>query len=155
MTRPNLIWEDVDPDPEVVEASTLDTLYQVLTFALPPISEKRVTMTYYHPPHLAPFMFTGFSIWDWRRSDCQDLVDFVLQDVWGLSKAAPVQWLASGLPAQRPRRTPRSPSRGIPRPRLLRQGCRARPRKTRLAQDGRAAVCPREGAPGRPPRARW
>lgn len=87
LTRPNLVWEDGEPDPEIFrEESTLDTLYQVITFALPPIPERRVTMTYYHPLHQPPFMFTGFGIWDYTRSDCQALVDFVLQDAWGLTR---------------------------------------------------------------------
>jgi hypothetical protein len=35
-------------------------------------------------------MFSGFDIWSFTRSDCQALVDFVLQDVWGLGRSAPV-----------------------------------------------------------------
>jgi hypothetical protein len=90
LTKPNLVWEDYDPDPEVVDLqSALDTLYQVVTFALPPTPERRVTMTYFHPPHQAPMMFTGFSIWDYTRADCAALVDFVLQDTWGLTRDAP------------------------------------------------------------------
>ena len=46
-------------------------------------------MTYYHGHDNAPFVYTGFEPWDWTRADCQGLVDFVLGDIWKLSKSAP------------------------------------------------------------------
>jgi len=113
LSRPNLIWEDVDPDPDVYrEESTLDTLYEVVSFALPATSEHRVVMTWYHPIHQPPFMFTGFSNWDFVRQDCQDLVDYVLRDVWGLPKQVPPQPRAAvAVPA-----TERGAGRGALKP---------------------------------------
>lgn len=43
-------------------------------------------MVYCHGRENEPFVFTGFSLWHWSRSECQQLVDFVLQDIWGMSK---------------------------------------------------------------------
>ena len=44
-------------------------------------------MTYYHGQENAPLVFSGTSIWDFRRQDCLALVDFVLGRLWGLSKS--------------------------------------------------------------------
>jgi hypothetical protein len=46
-------------------------------------------MTFYHGRDNTPFVYTGVEPWDWTREDCQGLVDFVLGDVWKLTKAAP------------------------------------------------------------------
>jgi hypothetical protein len=90
LSAPNRVIDDVDPDPDVLnEQSTLDTLYRVITFALPPTSFQRICMTYYHPPDSAPLVFTGFTLWDYKRVDCAALVDFVLGDLWGLARVAP------------------------------------------------------------------
>jgi hypothetical protein len=45
-----------------------------------------VVMTYYHGLENAPLVFSGMSIWDFRRQDCVGLVDFVLGRLWGLPK---------------------------------------------------------------------
>ena len=42
-------------------------------------------MTVYHGHDFArPFIFTGFAPWNFRRSECKALFDFVLQRMWGL-----------------------------------------------------------------------
>jgi hypothetical protein len=88
MSLANFVLEDTDPDPDVLrEESVLDTLYRVITFALPPQTADRVVMTYLHSPFVTPLLFTGFSIWDFTRADCQAMVDFVLQDIWGISRS--------------------------------------------------------------------
>jgi len=43
-------------------------------------------MTYYHGGEANQFVFTGFAPWNYARQDCIALVDFVLQDIWGLSR---------------------------------------------------------------------
>jgi hypothetical protein len=91
LSFPNFVLEDLNPDPDLVnEQSVLDTLYRVITFALPATNVQRVTMTYYHGVLSAPLVFTGFSLWDFTRADCQGLVDFVLQDIWRLARTEPV-----------------------------------------------------------------
>lgn len=66
--------------------SRLDSLYRVVTFSLPPSSFERVTMTHHDRTIGGPVTFSGFAIWDFARDDGRALVDYVLQDLWGLSK---------------------------------------------------------------------
>jgi hypothetical protein len=47
-------------------------------------------MTYYHGNTAHQFVFSGFSIWSYARQDCMGLVDFVLQDLWGLQRDASI-----------------------------------------------------------------
>jgi len=103
MSLQNFVLEDLDPNPDVIdEQSVLDSLYWVRSFQLPavPLSFRRVTMTYYHGPLSSPLVFTGFAPWDYVRADAQSLVDFVLQDIWGLTRTAPVAPRAVALPAR-------------------------------------------------------
>jgi hypothetical protein len=44
------------------------------------------TMTYYHGLEANRFVFSGFAPWDFHRDDAIALTDFVLQDIWGLSR---------------------------------------------------------------------
>ncbi len=90
----NSILEDVDPDPAVSrEIAVLDTLYQatgvVLLTNLPNGTlVPAPTMTYYHGGQSRQFVFSGFAPWIYARQDCIALVDFVLQDLWGLTRQA-------------------------------------------------------------------
>lgn len=91
MTAPNFIIEDVDQDPDVVrELSTLDTLYALEAVAgnLHPQGETfpRPIMTYYHGLDSSPMVFSGFNIWNFARPDVIQLVDFVLQNIWGMTR---------------------------------------------------------------------
>jgi hypothetical protein len=43
-------------------------------------------MTYYHGSQANQFVFSGFAPWSYARQDCLQLVDFVLQDLWGLHR---------------------------------------------------------------------
>lgn len=109
----NFVLEDLNPDPDLLnEQSVLDTLYRIVTFSLPPTTAQRVAMTYYHGPVGTPFVFTGFSIWDFTRADCQTLVDWVLQDVWGLTPN-PVP-AAARVPAPAPAQTVQPVRRAAP-----------------------------------------
>jgi hypothetical protein len=58
-------------------------------------------MTYYHGSQSAPMVFSGFPIWYFQRQQCQNLTDFVLQDIWGLPRQASVAQIS----AQRPTAT--------------------------------------------------
>ena len=78
------VREDYGPDADhPLEYSTLDTLY--LTLGSPSLPNCP-NMTYYHGRECQPFIFSGFNIWYWKRQQCIDLVDWVLQDVWGLTR---------------------------------------------------------------------
>jgi hypothetical protein len=44
------------------------------------------TMTYYHGSQARQFVFSGFAPWSFAREDCIALVDFVLQDLWGMTR---------------------------------------------------------------------
>lgn len=83
----NSILEDVDPSPEVTaERSVLDTLYYSQAVVL--LRNNPPTMTYYHGNEANQFVFSGFSLWNYARQDCMGLIDFVLQDIWGLTRNA-------------------------------------------------------------------
>ncbi len=81
---------EANPD-ATIEVSKLDSLYLVYGRSYPKQMNQsyngegvNVMMTYYHGQDNAPLVFTGMAIWDFRRTDCQSLVDFVLGRLWGL-----------------------------------------------------------------------
>src|SRR5262249_52538426 len=64
----------------VPDGSVLDTLLGSQIQLYP-------TMTIYHGHDFnQPFVFTGFAPWAFQRAQCEQLFDFVLQNVWGLTK---------------------------------------------------------------------
>ncbi len=101
LSETNVIVEDVDLDPDATRLlSTLDTLYEASGAALP--GQHLPIMTYYHGAQPRQMLFSGFSPWLFTRDDGQRLVDFVLQDIWGLAKAQAAsrgQGSATRLPA--------------------------------------------------------
>jgi len=93
----NNVIQDIDPDPDVEnEQSTLDTLYRVKASTLvdqqddPALRPRFVVMTYHHgpPPASASIVHSGFPLWFFRRTQTQQLVDYVLQTIWNIPKAA-------------------------------------------------------------------
>jgi hypothetical protein len=87
----NFIIEDVDPDPLTEHnVSVLDTLYMASGIVLRTDSHIAPTMTYYHGRTAHQFVFSGFAIWSYARQDCMGLVDFVLQNLWGLQRDASI-----------------------------------------------------------------
>jgi hypothetical protein len=92
--RSTFIREDYNDDPDQVsEYSTLDTLYLVrggTALVNSPV------MTYYHGRDNQPMVFSGFNFWYWRRTQCIQLVDWVLQSVWGLPRDPGAPRTASG-----------------------------------------------------------
>ena len=94
--------EDMDDDPSAVRLeATLDSLYEVSHPNFP--APRGIAMTYYHGREHAPFVFTGLPLWAWTITDAQGLVDFVLQDLWGLTRSGPSVNRAStsGVPTRR------------------------------------------------------
>ncbi len=87
---PNEVYEDMNPSAvaETLESS-LDTLMDLRgsNLANTGATYEPVTMTWYHGVNSPNFVFSGFPVWAWRRSDVQMLFDFVLQQIWGLSKS--------------------------------------------------------------------
>jgi hypothetical protein len=103
LSQPNEIVEDLDhlprdPVPHPVPRpegpySTLDSLYKATATSLQPdtgsAAVQSVVMTYYHSgADNPPFVLTGFNLWSFRRSDSVALVDFVLQQLWGMARGA-------------------------------------------------------------------
>jgi hypothetical protein len=80
---PTFIREDYDDTEAEDEYSTLDTLY--ISRGGSALLNSPV-MTYYHGRDGQPMVFSGFNFWYWRRSQCIELVDWVLQSVWGLPR---------------------------------------------------------------------
>lgn len=92
LSKENFIIEDVDPSPLVEDQrAVLDTLYELSGGGLVTTSngQRAAAMTYYHGVNSPRFVATGFDLWSWSRQDVQALTDFVLQDIWGLTKSAP------------------------------------------------------------------
>jgi hypothetical protein len=75
LSLPNIVTED--------GVSTLDTLYETQGGEA---GSGKPVMTVYHGTEAPLFVFSGFPIWYFQRSQTIDLVDFVLQRVWGLSR---------------------------------------------------------------------
>jgi hypothetical protein len=75
------------PRDTIIQMSTLDTLYYATGSSLPDARTNpyNVVMSYYHGP-AAPqgVVFTGFSLWAYRRANLQALVDFVMNRMWGI-----------------------------------------------------------------------
>jgi hypothetical protein len=90
LLQPNLILEDMNPaaDAESLQAA-LDTLMSAHTSNLVGggTGYEPAVMTWYHGVQTPEFVFSGFPVWSWRRADCQQLVDFVLQQIWHMSKS--------------------------------------------------------------------
>jgi len=121
LSAPNPILEDQDPAAPEDFQSTLDTLYRATGAALPadqinpPRPQVWPVMTYYrgttagYTPAIPdagfrgvenpPLILTGFNIWNFRRSQCKALVDFVLQRMWGIQPTQPVASPARGVRA--------------------------------------------------------
>jgi hypothetical protein len=84
LSKSNEIVEGAAGDPARNHPiSTLDTLYETQGGA---IGSGWPIMTLYHGGENSMFVFSGFPIWYFQRSQTIDLVDFVLQRVWGLSR---------------------------------------------------------------------
>jgi len=83
ITKPNNIIEDVEIDPDSVRlAPVLDTLYTVAAGG----GTGMPIMTYYHGSADPPFLFSGFPLWFFRRSQAIQLGDWVLQSLWRMPR---------------------------------------------------------------------
>jgi len=82
LTAANHVTEPDPRDPNT-EVAVLDTLYKVFGPGLP--TSENPIMTYYRPSGPGHVLFTGFDIWNYQRGQLGSLVDFVLQDLWGIA----------------------------------------------------------------------
>jgi hypothetical protein len=106
----NRIIENISDNPDRPnEVSTLDTLYEATGGPLERDETKHyAVMTYYEGPSVPQgFIFTGFDTWTFKRTQCQAVVDFVMQRMWGLSRQGGATQVASGRAVQ-----PRTPATG-------------------------------------------
>jgi hypothetical protein len=95
ISGPVRLVEDLDPDPLQEDLqSTLDTLYTVTGGIL----TSAVAMTVYHGNENGRVITTGFNLWSFRSSQLRQLVDVVLQGVWGMSRH-PVAPTRAGAPS--------------------------------------------------------
>ncbi|HEY6867049.1 MAG TPA: hypothetical protein VI792_07325 [Candidatus Eisenbacteria bacterium] len=107
LAKPNSIVEDVSTDPSVsLEQSTLDTLYTT--------TSGQPLMTLYHGRDNAPFVFSGFPLWYFSRPQAIQLADWVLQNLWHLTRD-PVTRGPQALAGPAPP-VPAAPARMAPRP---------------------------------------
>lgn len=120
MTDDNFVIEDFDPSPLVEnQRSSLDTLMELAggVLATQQTGRRPVTMTYYYGVDSPRYVFTGFDIWSWSRQDLAALVDFVLQDIWGLQKSPILPSPALARPAASSSRPlPAAPGRRVTQP---------------------------------------
>ena len=109
VTNPNFIIEDINVEAPGGEESVLDTIYTSQESQQAYVD--RPIMTYYHGREFkkvdfdsstidtfpatrdtlvfdpAKFVYSGFPLWYFSRPQQIALVDFVLQDIWGLTRA--------------------------------------------------------------------
>ena len=83
LTKDNIVT-DTDPV-SGASVAALDTLYMTAGGGLG--SSIRPFMTYYHGQESQPLVFSGFPLWYWTRPQALAVIDWVLQDVWGLTRA--------------------------------------------------------------------
>jgi hypothetical protein len=84
LTKAEHIVELDNPDPNVGHAfSVLDTLYETQGGDS---GSGWPVMTLYHGSENNTFVFSGFPPWYFQRAQTIQLVDFVLQRVWGLAR---------------------------------------------------------------------
>jgi hypothetical protein len=85
LSKPNSIIE-LDPPRDPVSGvsyAALDTLYETGGGSA---GVGNPVMTYYHGKETGSVVFSGFPIWFFQRDGCIQLVDFVLQRIWGLKR---------------------------------------------------------------------
>ena len=84
LTRSNAIVELDNPDPTIGRAfAALDTIYET---SGGDAGSGWPVMTLYHGSENGTFVFSGFPPWYFQRTQLIQLVDFVLQRVWGLTR---------------------------------------------------------------------
>ena len=82
---PNRVTERVSPTDSTL-ISTVDTLFAVTGGTLPPNS---TIMTVYHGSKTPRVIATGFDLWSYNRARLIQVIDGVLQGLWGMARSGP------------------------------------------------------------------
>jgi hypothetical protein len=100
----------------------LDTLFHASGGGMPSETgdARNVAMTIVHKPGGTPVVFTAFDLWSHARPDCVALIDFVLQNEWGLSRG-PLVSIAPSVRAANERSRADRPAVGLRARRGVRQ----------------------------------
>ncbi len=84
LSKANTIVQDSDPDPNFqLMTPVLDTLYATSGGA---VGSGKPIMTLYHGNENTPFVFSGFPLWYFQRTQSIGVLDFVLQRLWGVPR---------------------------------------------------------------------
>ncbi len=98
IVTPNSIVEDFDPSADGVDLrSALDTLYTIGPGGLLPVGSP--VMTVYQGTENSRVITTGFDLWSYNRTQLKQLIDGVLQGIWGLARHAPETAVVRGRPS--------------------------------------------------------
>ena len=81
--------------------SVLDSLYRADASIPPGFPSINTCMTLFHGQESGQVIFSGFDIWTWQRTQCLQLVDGVLQGIWGLTRDPVARVAAVPQPAAR------------------------------------------------------
>jgi len=124
------------------EESVIDTLFRVTSASLPSptTNPHNVGMTYYHGPNHAPVLFSGFDLWNYRRRQAIQVVDYVLGTMWGLTRSPLPPATAARTGAVRNQAASGAPA-------VQKPGVTGRSKPTRLAPSSGAATTSRPSKP--------
>jgi hypothetical protein len=83
-------YDETDPEDPEARIAVLDTLLKITGIGLPTPAQnpENVIMTSYRGSQGGNFIFSGHDLWTYRRAQLNELVDFVLRDLWGLQRRA-------------------------------------------------------------------
>lgn len=87
LDKPDLVTEDFDPSDAGTDVrSSVDTLYTVSGGLVAPNS---VIMTVYSGVQNPRVIATGFDLWSYNRAKLIQVIDGVLQGIWGMTRSGP------------------------------------------------------------------
>jgi len=97
LVGPNSIVEDFDPSASGIDLrSAMDTLYTIGAGGLLPFGSP--IMTVYHGTENSGVVATGFDLWSYNRAQLKQVIDGVLQGIWGMVRHAPATALVRAGP---------------------------------------------------------
>ena len=112
VSSPNIAGDPRNASPHhALDIPVLDTLCSVSgsVFDRTPSAGDAGTspcMTVAHPAGQGTFVFSGFDVWRFRQDQCRQLIDAVLQGIWGLRRGATSPRAPAGHPGASSLRRP-------------------------------------------------